>query len=256
MTTETETPIAELPTSRTTLDIPNDAWRESFGIYNQEQSKLRNEHRSATTSRSDARVNGIEPQKPLLVFVEDIANRIKSLIIPAKVPISHSDGLSHPKRNLKRAFVPRQIPENYKPLVCRFLDERMQRFDPVGGIASLHYDDDEENALNRTSIHGSVIEHLNDAVVIRFNVGGESEEREFFWSDLSAKPEALPVGTMVVGETRLLRAPGLANDEEVGREMERIQQGVEEKLKTLGIDPDTPVGLANDDTESQRSTEA
>jgi hypothetical protein len=112
------------------------------------------------------------------------------------------------------------------------------------------------SALSSATLQGIVTEHLDDAAMIRFNVGGESEEREFFWRELSAQPETLPVGTIVVGETRLLRAPKMPSDDEVRLDMNRMQQEVEKKLKTLGIDPDTPVGLANDDTKCQRSSDA
>ena len=112
------------------------------------------------------------------------------------------------------------------------------------------------SALSCASLSGVVIEHLKDAAVIRFNVCGESEEREFLWKDLNAQPESLPVGTMVVGETRLLRAPSSPTDDEVGQHMRRIHHEVEQELKERGIDSHRIIGSEPDEALRQRSAKA
>jgi hypothetical protein len=113
-----------------------------------------------------------------------------------------------------------------------------------------------EEVLNRSKIHGIVTEHLKDAVVVRFNVEGETEEREFFWKDLNATPDNVPVGALVVGETRLLRASSPATAEEVQAEMERIEQDVAREIHRWGVDAKTMIGSEPDEELKRKSTVA
>ncbi len=100
----------------------------------------------------------------------------------------------------------------------------------------------DDSVLHASTIHGIVSDHLKDSVVIRFNVGGESEERDFVFEDMNVRPDEIPVGTRVIGETRLLRAPAPATIEEMRADMQRINQQVDRELEELGIDPKTVIG--------------
>ena len=87
-----------------------------------------------------------------------------------------------------------------------------------------------------------VTEHLHDAAVIRFNIAGETEEREFFWDELNATPETLPVGTNVIGVTGLLRAPSPPSEEDQDAEIQKVRKQVASYLRSQGIDPQTMIG--------------
>lgn len=108
--------------------------------------------------------------------------------------------------------------------------------------------------LVNTSISGVVLEHFDETVVIRFNVAGEAEEREFLWNDLNCAPETLPVGTLVIGETKLLRAPTPPSEEEQDAEFQKARDQILRDLKSLGIDPKAMIG--SEDTAELREKSA
>jgi len=106
--------------------------------------------------------------------------------------------------------------------------------------------------LTNYSVSGIVTEHLPESAVIRFNVAGEVEEREFFWGDLNATPETLPVGSSVIGETRLFRSLSLRSEEE-DAEFQGGREQILRDLRSEGIDPKTMICTETDAELLERS---
>ena len=94
---------------------------------------------------------------------------------------------------------------------------------------------DSEEPLHSAQIWGEVIEHEDDALVVRFDVDGMPEERDFFWDELSAGRGGLPVGTMVIGRTELVKMPPVANKEDQRKTVRGIHEEVQQERKARGI---------------------
>jgi hypothetical protein len=91
-------------------------------------------------------------------------------------------------------------------------------------------------ALHAGSTWGEIIQHNDKAFIVKFDVGGVSEEREFFWDELSVEPGELPVGTIVIGRTELVKA-ALPLPENTDREKTRqIRDAVLKQMN--GAKPD------------------
>lgn len=92
-------------------------------------------------------------------------------------------------------------------------------------------------ALQTASVWGEVIDHTDKALIVRFDVGGVREDREFFWDEIKAKPDDLPKGTAVLGRTELIMAP--KEDESLsdpGR-LKSIREATHREMRSMGIEP-------------------
>jgi hypothetical protein len=90
----------------------------------------------------------------------------------------------------------------------------------------------ESPLLHSSEIWGEVIENDERKLVVRFDVGGVREEREFYWNEMKLAREELPVGTEVIGLTQLVKAPesgaGLTQED-----LRRIGREAEEEVRRL-----------------------
>ena len=106
---------------------------------------------------------------------------------------------------------------------------------PVKDVATLQEDDLDK--IQTASVWGEVIDHTAKALVVRFDVAGVREDREFFWDEINAKPDDLPKGTAVLGRTELIMAP--KEDEslsDAGR-LKSIREATHREMRSMGIEP-------------------
>ena len=92
-------------------------------------------------------------------------------------------------------------------------------------------------ALQTATVWGEVIDHTDKALVVRFDVGGIPEKRDFLWDEIKAKPEDLPKGTAVIGRTELLLAPQEDESLSDGGRLQAIREEAQREMRALGIEP-------------------
>lgn len=86
--------------------------------------------------------------------------------------------------------------------------------------------------VNAAKVWGKVIEHTDISLIIRFDNGGMEEEREYFWRDLSVKPEDIPIETEVIGCTELLMSTKFEEIEDSPERIEEVRRKTKEFLES------------------------
>jgi hypothetical protein len=85
---------------------------------------------------------------------------------------------------------------NEREKLLDFVNERTTHRPQTGELLPIH----------ESKVWGEVIEKNERQFVVRFNVGGIREEREFCLKDVSIDPNQIEVGMEVIAETRLGKA--------------------------------------------------
>lgn len=96
--------------------------------------------------------------------------------------------------------------------------------------------------INQPPIHeathpGKVIEKTKQALVVKFDVNGYPEEREFPWKQLTIKPEDIRIGTRLLGHAELVYppTPTAASREAEVNLMKRLQAQARAELEAEGL---------------------
>lgn len=89
--------------------------------------------------------------------------------------------------------------------------------------------------IHEALVPGEVIENDAEKVVIRFNISGIREKREFYWEDLIVGRDKLPVGTQVLGRTQLEIVPDRSEELNDPKRLQAIREEVDRELKEQGL---------------------
>jgi hypothetical protein len=112
-----------------------------------------------------------------------------------------------------------------------------------------------EIGIHASETPGTVIKHTDKTMIVRFDLDGLIEERSFWWDELKATAEQLPVGTKVIGIARLAKATETAKTEDSGKATREIHEAVEADMAKLGPDAKKPLGRETSPEDQARALE-
>lgn len=112
----------------------------------------------------------------------------------------------------------------------------------VGPREAVLLERDAKRPVHSSEVWGTVVEHTDKAMIVRFDLDGLKEDRAFWWNELKVKREEVPVGTKVVGLARLVLADKTADAADTGEATREVHASVEREIEIMGSKARRPLG--------------